>query len=142
SGIAAQPETAYVLAALDLAEESPNWAAVLDRLKSAAAGESNPGRARGALVYAFARSGDMVLAKTELDKVAASPRPYALLPDLRAFVSHGISATPEVDAGKRDAAASASAEPHPAPEARPATEGARAEGEGVGGDYRSLLQQA
>src|SRR5206468_9017347 len=84
--IAAQPETSYVLAALDLAEESPNWPAIIDRLKTAAAGESSPGRARGALVYALARSGDLPLAKAELEKMAAAPRPYALLTDLRAFV--------------------------------------------------------
>jgi len=51
-----------VLAALDLAEPTPSWPAVLDRLK-AAAGESNLGRARAALVYALVRSGDITGAK-------------------------------------------------------------------------------
>src|SRR5262249_20946494 len=68
ASITAQPETAYVLAALDLAEPSPSWPAVLDRLK-AAAGESNLGRARAALVYALVKSGDVTGAKTELEKM-------------------------------------------------------------------------
>jgi predicted Zn finger-like uncharacterized protein len=137
--IAAQPETSYVLAALDLAEESPNWAAVIDRLKTAAASEPSPGRARGALVYALVRAGELHVAKAELDKIAGAPRPYALLADLRAFVARSAGpATPEVDAGtpsaKREGGAAA-VEPRAAPEAR-------GEGEGGGGDYRSLLQQA
>ena len=37
-GTASQPETAYVLAALDLAEIAPLWATVIDRLRVAAAG--------------------------------------------------------------------------------------------------------
>jgi tetratricopeptide (TPR) repeat protein len=135
--IAAQPETAYVLAALDLAEESPNWPAVIDRLKTVAASESNPGRARGALVYALARSGDPHLAKEELDKMAAAPRPYALLAEERAFLARtaGRSAN-EVDAGRRESTLA------PAPEARREGEAARAEGETSAANYRVLLQQA
>jgi tetratricopeptide (TPR) repeat protein len=136
--IASQAETSYVLAALDLAEDSPNWAAVIDRLKTAAAGEPNPGRARGALVYALARSGDLHEAKAELEKMATAQRPYALVADLRAFVLRASPAQPELaDAGnaKREAgAASVALEPR-------ATSEARRE-EGVAGDYRSLLQQA
>jgi tetratricopeptide (TPR) repeat protein len=83
---AAQPETAYVLAALDLAEPDPLWTTVIDRLRVAAGGEGNAGRARSALVYALARSGDMAGAKTELAKLDAMARPYPLLPQLHAFV--------------------------------------------------------
>jgi predicted Zn finger-like uncharacterized protein len=133
--IGAQPETAYVLAALDLAEESPNWPAVVDRLKAAAAGESSPGRGHGALVYALARSGDLHLAKTELEKIASAPRPYPLLAELRAFVARSGPALPELDAGKREGAIAA------AVEARPTAEEPRGEGESAG-NYRSLLQQA
>ena len=134
-GIAAQPETAYVLAALDLAEESPNWPAVLDRLRTAAAGESNPGRARGALVYALARSGDSHLAKVELEKIAAAARPYPLIAPLKAFVARMSGAAPELDAGKRDNAG--------AVEPRGGQEAARADGDAVGGgNYKGLLQQA
>jgi tetratricopeptide (TPR) repeat protein len=90
-------------------------------------------------VYALTRSGDLALAKAELEKMAAAPRPFVLLPELRAFVARAAGpATPELDAstGKREAAvAAATPEPRAAPEPR-------GEGEAVGGDYRSLLQQA
>ena len=60
---ASQPETAYVLAALDLAEPEPLWTTVIDRLRFAAAGEGNAARARSALVYALAKSGDVAGAR-------------------------------------------------------------------------------
>jgi tetratricopeptide (TPR) repeat protein len=85
-GQATQPETAYVLAALDLAETEPLWPTVLERLRLAASGEGNAGRARAALVYGLARSGDVVGAKAELGKLEALTRPYPLLSYLRVFV--------------------------------------------------------
>lgn len=134
--IAAQPETAYVLAALDLAEPSPSWPAVLDRLK-AAVGESNLGRARAALVYALVRSGDTIGAKAELDKMSAAAHPYPLLPELRALAGRGpAGSTVEADAGKRTAPAA------PPAEARAAEPG-RSEGDAPpAGDYRALIQRA
>jgi predicted Zn finger-like uncharacterized protein len=131
---AGQPETAYVLAALDLAEPTPSWPAVLDRLK-AAAGESNLGRARAALVYALVRSGDVAGAKAELEKMSAATHPYPLLPELRAWAGRtsAVSA-PEADAGKRAA---------PAAAAEPRAEHARSEGDAPpAGDYRALIQRA
>jgi len=95
---ASQPETAYVLAALDLAETDPLWTTVIDRLRLAAAGEANAGRARAALVYALAKSGDPVGAKAELAKLDALTRPYPLLPLLHAFVDRA-PAKPSVDGG-------------------------------------------
>jgi predicted Zn finger-like uncharacterized protein len=83
---ASQPETAYVLAALDLAEPEPVWATVIERLRIAAAGEGDAGRARAALVYALARSGDGPAASAELTKIDTLVRPYPLLPNLHAFV--------------------------------------------------------
>ena len=75
-GQASQPETAYVLAALDLAEPEPLWTTVIDRLRLAAAGEGNAGRARAALVYALAKSGDLAAAKSELGRLEALARPF------------------------------------------------------------------
>ena len=46
-----------MLAALDLAEPEPLWPMVIERLRLAAAGEGNAGRARAALVYALAQIG-------------------------------------------------------------------------------------
>jgi tetratricopeptide (TPR) repeat protein len=100
---ASQPETAYVLAALDLAEAEPLWKTVIERLRLAAAGEGNAGRARAALVYALAKSGDTAGAKAELIKLDALTRPYPDLPALHAFVDHG-STKMTADAGAPTAA--------------------------------------
>jgi tetratricopeptide (TPR) repeat protein len=97
-GQASQPETAYVLAALDLAEAEPLWTTVIDRLRLAAAGEGNSGRARAALVYALARSGDVAGARSELGKLDALARPYPLLHDLHGFLDQA-PAHPAVDGG-------------------------------------------
>jgi hypothetical protein len=136
-----EPETAYVLAALDLAEDSPSWPVVIDRLRAAAAGEHNLSRARAALVYGLVRSGDAPAARSELDKIAAATRPHPLAFELKAFVARASSAAPaasasaQVDAGKR-----------PPPDATPAPAvGARpSEGETAApaGDFRDLLRQA
>jgi predicted Zn finger-like uncharacterized protein len=99
---ASQPETAYVLAALDLAEPEPLWTTVLDRLRLAAGGEGNAGRARAALVYALARSGDVSGARAELAKLDALARPYPLSPNLHALVEKTPSKT--VDGGVDTAA--------------------------------------
>jgi predicted Zn finger-like uncharacterized protein len=139
--IAGQPETAYVLAALDLAEDSPSWPTVIDRLKTAAAGEQNLLRARGALVYALVRSGDAQLAKSELDKISAASHPYPLLAELKAFV--GKASGSAVDAnGKRDAGAMLAVADARVPEVRPAAvAGEPVAAPAPAGDFRSLLAQ-
>ena len=90
-GQASQPETAYVLAALDLAETAPLWTTIIDRLRLAAGAESNAGRAQAALIYALAKSGDVGSARVELAKFEAAVRPYPLLPDLHEFVDRSGS---------------------------------------------------
>jgi predicted Zn finger-like uncharacterized protein len=128
---ASQPETAYVLAALDLAEPEPLWTTVIDRLRFAAAGEGNAGRARAALVYALEKSGDAAGAKGELAKLDALPRPYPILAALHAFLDRGAASGPKgaVDAG---AAVAAKGQPSaaPAPGAPAAPAGAPAAGGG------------
>jgi predicted Zn finger-like uncharacterized protein len=91
SAQASQPDTAYVIAALDLAEPEPIWTTVIDRLRLAAAAEGNAGRARALLVYALAKSGDVAGSRAELAKLDAIPRPYPLLPNLHAFVEKAPS---------------------------------------------------
>jgi predicted Zn finger-like uncharacterized protein len=95
---ASQPETAYVLAALDLAENEPLWSSLIERLRVAASAESGPGRARAALAYALARSGDVAAAKAEVDRLASMSRQHALLPQLRAFADRAKPAG-KVDLG-------------------------------------------
>ena len=106
-----QPETAYVLAALDLAETEPPWSVVIGRLRTAAAGEGAASRARAALVYALARSGDAAEARKELDRLAAQPRVHPLIGSLRTFVERAGPATAATgkDAGVIDAAPQATA---------------------------------
>jgi tetratricopeptide (TPR) repeat protein len=87
---ASEPETAYVLAALDLAQPGAPLGPAVERLRLAAA-DANAGRAGAALVYALMKSGDASGARAELEKLDASPRPYPLLPNLHAWVG-GTSA--------------------------------------------------
>lgn len=91
-----QPEGAYVLAALDLAEPHPLWPTVVERLKTAASAETGPGRARAALIYALAQSGDQAGAKAEVERLRSMPRPHPLLPLLRDFADR---AKTTLDAG-------------------------------------------
>ncbi len=139
-----QPETAYVLAALDLAEPEPLWSTVIERLKVAAAVESGPGRARAALVYAFARSGDQAGARAELERLTSLPRQHPLVPLLRAFVERAKPATPatHADAGSAvDAAATvavAAADPSDPKTPKPAGGGAH---EGMPRDPRVLVAE-
>ena len=144
---ASQPETAYALAALDLAEPEPLWPMVIERLRLATAREGEAGRARAALVYALARSGDAAGAKAELDKLAGLSRPYPLVGALRAFVAK----VPEAkDAGGGSAHAVAGSEPG-RPRRRSRARGAAGVAVGGGGgtisysganDPRFLLTQA
>lgn len=99
SSNASQPENAFVLAALDLSDPSPVWASVLDRLRTAAAGEREPGRARAALIYALARADRVAEARAELLKLEAQPKPHVLLDELRTFLSR----FPATGAGKAPA---------------------------------------
>ncbi|RYZ07092.1 MAG: tetratricopeptide repeat protein [Myxococcales bacterium] len=87
SSNASQPENAFVLAALDLSDASPVWASVIDRLRTAAAGEREPGRARAALIYALARADRVAEARAELSKLEGQPKPHLLLDELRSFLS-------------------------------------------------------
>ena len=103
---ASQPETAYVLAALDLAEPEPLWQTVIERLRVATQAEGNAGRARAALVYALARSGDAVGAKSELDKLNGLSRAHPLSSSLRGFIER-MPARGRIDGGLSGVNASA-----------------------------------
>jgi predicted Zn finger-like uncharacterized protein len=103
AGTSAQPEAALVLAGLDLAEDKPDWPTVHDRLRTAASGEQNLGRARSMLVYALTRSGDFAGAKAELDRLAALPRPHPLTSALRAFLARSETSGAEVPDDFREA---------------------------------------
>jgi predicted Zn finger-like uncharacterized protein len=97
-------ETAYVLAALDLAEVDPLWSTVVERLRVASNAETGPGRARAALVFALARSGDVAAAKAEVERLVAMPKAHPLLPLLRTFADRAKPAG-KLDGGVADAGA-------------------------------------
>jgi predicted Zn finger-like uncharacterized protein len=138
---ATQAETAYVLAALDLAEDEPPTPTVISRLRVAAAGEGNGGRARAALVYALARAGDGNAARVELDKLAGSPRPHPLLPALRAFVEKA-PAKVAGDAGAAIAALSTSGSGKPVDPRTLPPAGGNTGGAGVPHDGKQIVPQA
>jgi predicted Zn finger-like uncharacterized protein len=143
SGSSSQPETAYVLAALDLAEAEPLWSTVIERLKTAAGTETGPGRARAALVFALARSGDAQGAKAEVDRLSAMSKPHPLLPLLRAFADH-TKPVGKLDGGVADASAAAATSAHDAGKAtgRPGAAGGGGGGGGaIPNDARELVTQ-
>jgi tetratricopeptide (TPR) repeat protein len=87
------PEVAYVLAMLDVAEESPAWATVIERLRTALVSDGALGRVRAALVYALAASGDVAGARKQLDELAEA-RPHPLQEDLKAYVDRTAEEVP------------------------------------------------
>lgn len=76
-----------VFALLDLAEPSPTWSSVIERLSNAARNEQNLGHARTMLIYALVQSGDLTRAKAELDQLVAMPRPHPLIGAFRAYIA-------------------------------------------------------
>lgn len=137
---ASDPENAYSLAALDLAEPAPGWTAIVDRLRAAAAAERGLGRARGALVYALVRSGDQAAAESELGKLEALARPGTTLTALRSFVRRLRAEADAGPAASASAAATVDLSALPVLDTRPgATEAEEDEG---GGDFRALLTRA
>jgi predicted Zn finger-like uncharacterized protein len=150
--VSSQPETAYVLAALDLGEASPAWPSVIDRLRTAAAADRGASRARAALVYALATSGGatagaMDEARTELAKLSSQPGSSKLTGWLTAYVDRARGTTGP--AGSSSGAPTATTLPVQ-PAALPAAPGAApgggaaAPGEAVprGTDFRKLLEDA
>jgi len=141
TALADQAETAYVLAALDVAEPAPLWAAAIDRLRSAAAGEGNAGRARAALVYALAKSGDVAGARAELAKLDALTRSYPCSPNLHALVD---LAPPKASAERAAAPVAPRGNPNgpPSQPAAPAAAWTPGSGDGISGEQATAMQAA
>lgn len=83
---ATEPENAYVLAALDLADKSPVLSSVVERLRAAAAPERGLGRSRALLVYALVRDGQLAAAATELSKAGDRAKSHPLFDELESFI--------------------------------------------------------
>jgi predicted Zn finger-like uncharacterized protein len=138
---ASDPENAYVLAALDLADSSPSFPGVIDRLRTAANGERSPGRAHVALVYALARAGRLVEAQTEVARLDARPTGAPLLDELKGFLKRHDKLA---DAGAKSAAAAVDPKSLGKLDTS-TTEESRAEAAGSrdsNADFRKLLQGA
>lgn len=155
--VSSQPETAYVLAALDLGEASPAWPSVIDRLRSAAAADRGASRARAALVYALSTSGSMGTAgamdeaRAELAKISSPQASSKLVGWLTAYVDRAAGTA--APAGSASGAATAAALPSQAasvpaapgtPAGAPPAGGTPPSGEAVprGMDFRKLLEDA
>jgi predicted Zn finger-like uncharacterized protein len=128
-----QGPIAYVLAMLDLSEDSPSYPTVLQRLKVAASAEKVPGRARAALVYALAKSGDKSAAISELQPMLEASKLYPLVPELKEMV--GVTsetdkkgANEKSDAGTKDGPGKTTGIGTPPPTTTPTT----TTGSGVG----------
>ncbi len=115
---ASSADAAYAWAALRLAEGAPVDDETLARLREAAAGEAAPGRASAALAYALLLAGDGRAARAELDRLAAAPKPFGALPELRAWLD-ARSASAVATAGPRPTTPAAAAPRAPAPRRRP-----------------------
>jgi tetratricopeptide (TPR) repeat protein len=101
SSSAGSPDTAYALAALDVADTSPSWPTVLQRLETAMAGDRGVGRAHALWIYALAESGDVAGARRELGQLAGTGpagSPHPLLDSLRAFILRKEAETGAPDA--------------------------------------------
>jgi predicted Zn finger-like uncharacterized protein len=137
SANASVPENAYVLAALDLADPAPVWPSVIDRLRTAAAAERDPGRARAALIYALARANRMSEAEAEFAKIDGRAKAHPLLEELRAFLLRAKRSVEAAgDAAPKIAAVDTSKLPKL--DTSPTAEDARP----AAGDFRTRLSQA
>ena len=85
SAEASDPDNAYSLGALDLAEGPPGYPSAIERLRVAARTEEGLGRARPLLIYALTQT-DPAAAAAELDKLQTVAPTHRSLPALRALV--------------------------------------------------------
>jgi tetratricopeptide (TPR) repeat protein len=142
SSNASQPENAFVLAALDLSDPAPVWASVIDRLRTAAAGEREPGRARAALIYALARADRVAEARAELAKLEAQAKPHVLLDELRGFLSRFPATAADAAAPATSAAAMAVVDVTKLPKLDTSVSAEERPASGVPTDFRAALSQA
>jgi tetratricopeptide (TPR) repeat protein len=111
---------------------------VIDRLRTAAAGEREPGRARAALIYALARADRVPEARSELSKLEAQPKPHLLLDELRSFLLRfpGSAAAPSASA------ALAMVDPSKLPKLDTSVAAEEKSVAGIPNDFRQALSQA
>jgi predicted Zn finger-like uncharacterized protein len=130
SAEASNPDNAYSLGALDVAEGESGYPSAIDRLRVATRTEEGLGKARALLIYVLAQSGDATSARAEFDKLERLAPRHRALGSLRSLV--------ELSTARVAAAAPAVEAPvvkRPVPPApKPAAP--------AGGDIQSQLTQA
>jgi predicted Zn finger-like uncharacterized protein len=119
SAQASDPDNAFSLGALDLAEGPAGYASAVDRLRVAARAEEAHGKARALLIQALIGNGDVAGGRAELDKLAALAPQHPALPPLRSIVEAARARAAETEA-KADKTKEAAAAPRRAPEPRAA----------------------
>jgi predicted Zn finger-like uncharacterized protein len=131
---ASDPDNAYSLGALDIAEGDAGLPSALDRLRTAARTEEALGKARALLIYALAQSGDAAGASVELGKLQTLAPLHPALGALKSLVELAqskVAPAPEPEPPRAAPAPAASASPAATPRA-----------EKSGTDHQSLLEQA
>jgi predicted Zn finger-like uncharacterized protein len=126
SAQASDPDNAYSLGALDLAEGPAGYPAAIDRLRVAARSEEALGKARPLLIYALSKT-DAAAASAELDKLQTIAPTHRALPALRALVElekSKLAPEPEAAAPRKPAPPPPAAAA-PSPAAAPAPEAAK-----------------
>jgi predicted Zn finger-like uncharacterized protein len=130
AGTSSEPRTQLVLAALDLAEDTPPLDEIVPRLSKVAGDDADGGRARLLLVYALGRKNDVERAKQELAKLRATH-------PLRASAEAFLERTAEGVAPSLDIESLPDAAPRGSSDA--GVTGATGE---VPADFRKALEQA
>jgi len=124
-----------VLATLDLSEDSPVSASLIDRLRLASSAEPGGGRSQAMLAYALALANRGSEANTELAKIGPSSPVSSLVPLLRQFVARTTRSAPAAAPSAAESATKTPAVKTPAVAAAPEKSGRR-------GDFRQLLVEA
>jgi predicted Zn finger-like uncharacterized protein len=144
SGSTGDPETAFTLGALDVAEGESGYASAIERLRSAARTEEGLGRARALLIFALAQTGDAAAASAELEKLQTLAPQHPALASLRSLLELAQSKQAPPEEPRRPIARAQSApsqRPASANVAAAATNSANNSSSG-GEDVQSLLSQA
>jgi tetratricopeptide (TPR) repeat protein len=128
-----------VLAALDLAGQTPDFSKIAERLRIASASPQEAVRGRAALVYALVRSDQIPAAEAELAKLESDEHQHPLLEELKAFVTR--FKTVSKDAGADAAASAVDPTKLPALDTSPNAESSSTK-EPPAGDFRQRLVQA
>jgi predicted Zn finger-like uncharacterized protein len=141
------PAAIYSLAALDFAGGGKvDWSKLVEPLRKAAATERHAGRARVALAYALAMTGDSAGAVLEANRVRASCDDRPLADALSAFVGLAVEAAPSAGTGAGTGATTATIAPAANPNGLDAStltkQGDQARLAGRKADARALYRRA